>query len=98
MWSAIGALALLAGSLSSSRAFAQHLAPEVASAPAAVGTDVPLTYFRPAPSSVQKKFVGPYQLLKSGQIDQEVGPITLPLYCGRLEDGRLLLPVNHESN
>ena len=68
-------------------AFAQQLAPEVAPAPAAVGADVPVTYFGPAPSSVQKELVGPYQLIKSGQVDQDAGTITLPLYRGRLEDG-----------
>ena len=88
--SAVAALAVLAGSLSITPAFAQQLAPEVAPAPAAVGADVPVTYFGPAPSSVQKELVGPYQLIKSGQVDQDAGTITLPLYRGRLEDGRTL--------
>src|SRR6185312_11886975 len=81
---------LLVGSLSTAPASAQQLAPEVAPAPAAVGADVPVTYFGPAPSSVQKELIGPYQLLKSGQIDQNAGTITLPLYKGRLADGRTL--------
>jgi len=37
---------------------------------------------------VQKELLGPYQLLKSGQLDTEAGTITLPLYRGRLKDGR----------
>jgi hypothetical protein len=88
--SAVAALAVLAGSVSITPALAQQLAPEVAPAPAAVGADVPVTYFGPAPSSVQKELIGPYQLIKSGQVDQDAGTITLPLYRGRLEDGRTL--------
>jgi hypothetical protein len=88
--SVVAAIALLVGSLSIAPASAQQLAPEVAPAPAAIGADVPVTYFGPAPSSVQKELIGPYQLLKSGQIDQNAGTITLPLYRGRLEDGRTL--------
>jgi hypothetical protein len=88
--SAVASLAVLAGSVSITPALAQQLAPEVAPAPAAVGADVPVTYFGPAPSSVQKELVGPYQLLKSGQVDQDAGTITLPLYRGRLQDGRTL--------
>jgi hypothetical protein len=84
------AIGLLLGLMSIVPAFAQQLAPEVAPAPAAVGADVPVTYFGPAPSSVQKELIGPYQLLKSGQIDQNAGTITLPLYKGRLQDGRTL--------
>jgi hypothetical protein len=61
---------------------------DVAPAPASIGSDIPLTYFGPAPSQVQRELIGPYQLLKSGQIDVEAGTITLPLYEGRLRDGR----------
>lgn len=53
-----------------------------APAPASIGADVPLTYFGPSPSQVQKELVGPYQLLKSGVVDQEAGTVTLPLYRG----------------
>jgi hypothetical protein len=60
----------------------------VGPAPASIGTDIPLTYFGPSPSQVQKELIGPYQLLKSGQLDTEAGTITLPLYRGRLKDGR----------
>jgi hypothetical protein len=57
-------------------------------APASIGADIPLTYFGPAPSSVQKELVGPVQLLTAGTVDQEAGTITLPLYRGQLRDGR----------
>ncbi|HXG88296.1 MAG TPA: hypothetical protein VNJ02_08180 [Vicinamibacterales bacterium] len=60
----------------------------VGPAPASIGTDIPLTYFGPSPSQVKKELIGPYQLLKSGQLDTEAGTITLPLYRGRLKDGR----------
>lgn len=39
---------------------------EIAPVNANIGTEVPLTYFGPAPSDVLKELVGPYQLLKSG--------------------------------
>ncbi|MEO5576067.1 MAG: hypothetical protein ABIR67_12960, partial [Gaiellaceae bacterium] len=35
------------------------LADEVAPAPPSIGADIPLTYFGPSPSQVQKELVGP---------------------------------------
>ncbi len=61
---------------------------DVAPAPASIGADIPLTYFGPPPSSVQKELVGPLQLLNSGTLDAEAGTIELPLYRGELTDGR----------
>lgn len=55
---------------------------DVAPAPPSIGADIPLTYFGPAPSQVQKELIGPYQLLKSGSMDLDNGTITLPLYKG----------------
>jgi hypothetical protein len=52
---------------------------EVATAPPSIGADIPLTYFGPAPSDVQRELIGPYQLLKSGMVDKTAGTITLPL-------------------
>lgn len=60
----------------------------VAPAPPSIGASVPLTYFGPAPSTVQRELVGPYQLLRSGTIDLNAGTITLPLYQGQMSDGR----------
>lgn len=60
----------------------------VAPAPPSIGADVPLTYFGPAPSTVQRELVGPYQLLRSGMIDLNAGTITMPLYQGQMKDGR----------
>ena len=60
---------------------------EVAPAPPSIGADIPLTYFGPAPSTVQKELIGPHQLLRSGQIDTTAGTIELPLYEGQMEDG-----------
>ena len=56
---------------------------DVAPAPPSIGADIPLTYFGPAPADVQKELIGPYQLLKSGSINQNEGSITLPLYQGQ---------------
>ena len=60
---------------------------EIQPAPASIGADVPATYFGTAPSTVQKELIGPFQLLKSGTLNQEAGTITLPLYKGQLASG-----------
>src|SRR5271155_983584 len=78
---AVAALAATAGS-----ALAQEPA-EVQPAPAAIGADVPATYFGPQPSQVQRELVGEYQNLKSGKIDFDKGTITLPLYLGAMKSG-----------
>lgn len=59
-------------------------------ASAAIGADIPATYFGPPPSSVDKRLVGPLQLLNAGVLDKEAGTITLPLYRGAMRDGRLV--------
>ena len=60
---------------------------DVAPAPASIGADVPLTYFGPAPSEVQRELIGPFKLLKAAQVDTEAGTMTLPLYRGRMASG-----------
>ena len=60
---------------------------EIQPSPASIGADVPATYFGTAPSTVQKELIGPFQLLKSGTLDQERGTVTLPLYKGQLTSG-----------
>ena len=60
---------------------------DVTPAPPSIGADIPLTYFGPAPSDVQKELIGPYQLLKSGTINLDEGSITLPLYQGQTKIG-----------
>ncbi|HEY6756124.1 MAG TPA: hypothetical protein VI037_01915 [Nitrososphaera sp.] len=57
---------------------------DIAPAPPSIGANVPLTYFGPAPSTVQKELVGPLQLLRSGSINMNDSTITLPLYQGHL--------------
>ena len=70
--------------------------------PASIGTDIPLTYFGPAPSQVQKELIGPYQLLKSGTVDLEAATITLPLYRGQMKNGKnvwyVLTDTDDEAN
>lgn len=61
---------------------------EIAPAPASIGADVPLTYFGPAGSKLQKELIGPLQLLNSGTVDQDKGTITLPLYRGETKNGK----------
>jgi hypothetical protein len=63
---------------------------EIAPAPPSIGADVPLTYFGPAPSSVKRELVGPYQELKAGKVDLDKGTITLPLYEGALKSGEIV--------
>ena len=53
-------------------------------APASIGTTVGLSYFGPPPSDTNPSFVGPVQLVKSGQIDDQKGTVTLPLYLGSM--------------
>jgi hypothetical protein len=67
---------------------AEDSSEEIQPAPAAIGADVPATYFGPQPSSVQRELVGEYQTLKSGKIDVEKGTITLPLYEGTMKSGQ----------
>ena len=77
---AVGSLLLLIPSIPS---FAQDN--DVAPAPPSIGADIPLTYFGPAPSMAQRELIGPYQLLKSGQVDLNARTITLPLYQGQVK-------------
>ncbi len=60
---------------------------EIAPAPAAIGADIPATYFGPAPSQSNPRLIGPLQLLTAGTLDREAGTLTLPLYRGRLTTG-----------
>jgi hypothetical protein len=83
-------IALIIGAIISGSNQAAIADDDIAPAPASIGSDIPLTYFGPAPSQVQRELIGPYQLLKSGQVDVEAGTITLPLYQGRLKDGRVV--------
>lgn len=69
-------------------AFGQGGDDDVAPAPPSIGADIPLTYFGPAPSEVQRELIGPFQLLKSGEVDVDEGTITLPLYEGALKNGK----------
>ncbi|MDQ3699660.1 MAG: hypothetical protein M3442_01930 [Chloroflexota bacterium] len=75
---------------------------EAAPAPGSLGTDVPLIYNGAAPSTVQKELIGPYQLLRAGQLDVEASTITLPLYLGKLSGGRnvwyILTDTSDERN
>lgn len=56
--------------------------------PARTGTDVPTSYSGPPPSGVDRKLIGPVQLLRSGKLDRKRGTIRLRLYLGHLRDGR----------
>ena len=75
---------------------------DVAPAPPSIGADIPLTYFGPAPSQVQRELIGPYQLLKAGQVDQDAGTVTLPLYEGQMASGEsvwyILTDTDDEAN
>ncbi|MDX2139058.1 MAG: hypothetical protein SF123_13295 [Chloroflexota bacterium] len=78
------------------------LGDDVEPAPPSIGADIPLTYFGPAPSSVQKELIGPYQLVTAGTIDQDAGTITMPLYRGQMTTGEsvwyVITDTNDEAN
>lgn len=57
---------------------------EIQPSPPSIGSDIPATCFGLPPSAVQKELIGPYQLLKSGVVDQTRGTIKLPIYKGQL--------------
>jgi hypothetical protein len=81
------ALACAAGSAMAQGLPAPTPIGEIQPAPPSIGSDIPVTYFGPAPSSVQKELIGPYQLLKSGTVDQTKGTVTLPIYKGQMASG-----------
>jgi len=80
----------------------EGLGDDVAPAPPSIGADVPLTYFGPAPSTVQKELIGPYQLVTAGTIDHDAGTITLPLYRGQMASGEavwyIITDTSDEAN
>ncbi len=81
--------ALVVGAIAPSLAQSMPMnADEIGPASPEVGARVPGSYFGPMPSEVQKELVGPYKLLKAGQVDEKAFTVTLPLYQGRLRDGR----------
>jgi len=59
---------------------------DIRPSPASIGTDIPVTYFGPPPSTVEPELIGPLQLLTAGVLDEEEGTITLPLYRGELKE------------
>lgn len=66
--------------------------------PPSIGADIPVTYFGPPPSSVQKELIGPYQLLKAGTVDTNAATIKLPLYKGKLVSGETVWYVLTDTN
>lgn len=69
-----------------------------APSPPSIGADIPVTYFGPPPSAVQKELIGPYQLLKSGTVDTKEGTVTLPLYRGKLTGGESVWYILTDTN
>lgn len=71
-------------------------------APPSTGANIPLEYFGPMASEVNKKLVGPVQLLRSGTLSRRRTTIELPLYRGELRDGRsvwyILTDATDKSN
>jgi hypothetical protein len=83
-------------------AFASSAQAQFPPPPPSVGAAVPATYFGPVPSDVKREYIGPYQLLKSGKVDLDARTITLPLYQGKMKDGRkvwyILTDTTNEGN
>ncbi len=61
---------------------APALGEEVVPPPPSVGTNVPASYFGPFASQIDRKLVGPVQLLRSGPLDVRRATIEIPLYLG----------------
>ena len=84
-----GALAILgAGTAVGQVAESPSPVDDVRPAPGAFGTDVPVTYQGPAPSTVKKELIGPPELVRAGDYDLDKGTVTLPLYRGEVGQGR----------
>ena len=70
--------------------------------PSNVGTEVPPLYNGASPSDFDKHLVGPVLLLRAGKVDLEKGTVTLPLYQGKMKDGRpvwyVLTDTDDEGN
>ncbi|ASJ72680.1 hypothetical protein [Granulosicoccus antarcticus] len=80
-------LGMLIASAFLSTGFAQEVEDDdVRPSPPSIGSDIPVTYFGPPPSSVEPELIGPFQLLTAGQLDEDAGTITLPLYRGELRE------------
>ena len=75
---------------------------ETTPVPGNIGTSNSVIYNGPWPSETQKELVGPYQLLKAGVVSEDNRELTLPLYEGKLKDGRkvwyVLTDTNDEGN
>lgn len=85
-FSSLSVTTMITAALISSFAVSQETDDDVRPSPPSIGTDVPVTYFGPPPSTVEPELIGPVQLLRSGVLDEDAGTITLPLYEGRLKE------------
>ena len=94
----IAVFALIAPASAQDDDMAEGVGDDVAPTPPSIGADIPLAYFGPAPSSVQRELIGPYQLLKAGPVDVDAGTQTLPLYRGQMESGELVWYVVTDSD
>lgn len=67
-----------------------------------IGTGITGLYNGPFPSETQRELVGPYLLLKAGIVNDANTEVTLPLYEGRMKDGRkvwyILTDTSDEAN
>jgi hypothetical protein len=91
-------LSWAAGAARAETPTAEGLGDNVIPAPASIGSVVPLVYFGPAPSQIKPELIGPYQLLKSGKVDQRKLTASLPLYEGHSPEGETYWYVLTDSN
>lgn len=94
----LGVLTLVLPASAQEGDMAEGLGDDVQPAPPSIGADIPVTYFGPAPSQVQRELIGPFQLLKSGTVDIDAGTITMPLYRGQMEDGTPVWYIVTDTN
>jgi hypothetical protein len=66
--------------------------------PGNIGTTNSPIYNGPWPSSSQKELVGPLLLLRAGEVNEANTELTLPLYEGKMKDGRKVWYVVTDTN
>lgn len=71
---------------------------ETTPVPGNIGTTNSVIYNGPWPSSSQKELVGPLLLLRAGEVNEANTELTLPLYEGKMKDGRKVWYVVTDTN
>lgn len=71
---------------------------ETTPVPGNIGTTNSPIYNGPWPSTSQKELIGPLMLLRAGEVNEANTELTLPLYEGKMKDGRKVWYVVTDTN